>query len=110
MTISVFFCNLFDMKPRKLSKLLRITSKYHKGWGGNCKGMCHAAGTACAMQEITKEEKIRVQLECEKLVDQYGRGYLCEGLGDKMNLEGDIMGYCRLVYEAWIDKLESEGK
>lgn len=114
---------------RKMSELLKISSKYHMGFMHcypgvepwlSAKGMCGAACRACDFNEITYNEFKEVREFCEQLVsefncfrrDQYTYLFLHSALTNSFNLDAkyDSLLTCVLVYEAIIDKLESEGK
>jgi hypothetical protein len=98
---------------RKLSELLKICTGYHSYWGaiGGAKHMCHAAALARIDDAISEHEKIFVADACMGVVESINPGYasienaLLFGLG----IEGCKKDLLINIYEAWIDKLESQG-
>lgn len=115
---------------RKLSELLRICSEYNSFFycdsleetisppisHATASGMCISALLAYRKREISFEELNLVRDKCAHLVEEVlGRtlihtSYLHLALSTEFNLEEDKIGqYVRMVYNAWIDKLDSEG-
>lgn len=99
---------------RKLSELLKICTGYHKYWGatfGN-KFMCYAADLAQKDDAISEQEMHLVQDACMDVVESINpesasiEGALTFGLGIYECKKDLVMN----IYEAWIDKLESQGK
>lgn len=115
---------------RKDSELLKICSKYETFFHCDSErearqqelssndrgmGMCTASRIARGKGDITLTERVRVGAMCSHLVEKclpnnQQEAYLYELLLSEFNLEEDKIGqYVRMVYNAWIDKLESEG-
>ena len=99
---------------RKLSEILRIATQFHTLWVEEETGifMCYALEIAEQKEAITKEESIRAQQACMKLVRSIDKTMftLRGSLVAKFNLNPLNTHTVYLVYEAWIDKLESQGK
>lgn len=101
---------------RKLSELLKICTGYHSYWegtdGDKDKYMCYAAALARNDDAISKQELLFVQDACMGVVRSISpdsmsiEGALLYGLG----IEGCKKDLLINIYEAWIDKLESQGK
>lgn len=106
---------------RKLSELLRICTKYHSLWNTSkgALGMCAAANRASYEGDLNGREAAQVKEECMKLVLEVDVKslYLEVALPHLLYGGEDIYSHLEKVretvvqtYEAWIDKLESEGK
>lgn len=99
---------------RKLSKLLKICTGYHSYWGAtnNEIYMCYSASLAQIDDAISEQEMHFVQNACMGLVESINpssasiEGALLFGLG----IEGCKKDLVINIYEAWIDKLESQEK
>ena len=99
---------------RKLSELLKICTGYHRYWEATNgdKYMCYAATLARNDDAISEQEMHFVQNECMGVVKSINpdsasiEGALLFGLG----IEGCKVDLIVNIYEAWIDKLESQGK
>ena len=101
---------------RKLSELLKICTGYHSYWeatnGNKEKYMCYAAVLARNDDAISEQELLFVQNACMGVVESISPYYasienaLLFGLG----IEGCKVDLIVNIYEAWIDKLESQGK
>ena len=99
---------------RKLSELLKICTGYHSYWGATDGDifMCHSAALAWNDDVISKQEMQFVQDACRDVVKSINpdsasiEGALLFGLG----IEGCKKDLLMNIYEAWIDKLESQGK
>lgn len=99
---------------RKLSELLKICTGYHSYWGATDRNkfMCYAAALAWYDDAISMQEKHFVQDACMDVVESIHpdaasiEGALLFGLG----IEGCKKDLIMNIYEAWIDKLESQGK
>ena len=99
---------------RKLSELLKICAGYHSYWGatGGDKFMCYAADLARNDDAISEQEMHFVQNACMGVVESINpesaslENALLFGLG----IEGCKVDLIVNIYEAWIDKLESQGK
>lgn len=101
---------------RKLSELLKICTEYHSYWegtdGDKDKFMCFAAALARHDDAISEQEMLFVQDACMDVVKSISpdaasiEGVLQLGLG----IEGCKVNLIINIYEAWIDKLESQGK
>ena len=99
---------------RKLSELLKICTGYHNYWvgTGGDKYMCYAAVLARNDDAISEQEMIFVQNACMDVIKSINpesasiKNALLFGLG----IEGCKVDLIVNIYEAWIDKLESQGK
>lgn len=99
---------------RKLSELLKICTGYHSYWGATDGEtfMCHSAALAWNDDAISKQEMHFVQDACMDVVKSINpdstaiEGALLFGLGIKGRKKNLVIN----IYDAWIDKLESQGK
>ena len=99
---------------RKLSELLKICTGYHNYWEATVGGrfMCSAATFAWTVDAISVQEMIFVQDACMGVVksihpdSEFIEDALLFGLG----IKGCKVNLIINIYEAWIDKLESQGK
>ena len=101
---------------RKLSELLKICTRYHSYWEGTDgvrnNYMCYAAAFARDNGAISEQEMHFVQNACMGVVESINpdsasiESALIFGLG----IEGCKKDLVINIYEAWIDKLESQGK
>ena len=106
---------------RKLSELLRISTQYHSLWNPSIasRGMCAAAGVAQLTGAMLRSEAEAVMLECMRLVTEVDEEstYLSTALYGLLDKDSQFPPSAKKVremvvqaYEAWIDKLESEGR
>ena len=99
---------------RKLCELLKICTGYHSYWEATDgdKFMCYAAALARNDNAISEQELHFVQNACMGVVESISpdaasiEGALLLGL----DIEGCKKDLIVNIYEAWIDKLESQGK
>ena len=99
---------------RRLSELLKICTGYHRYWGATNGEtfMCHSTALAWNDDVISKQEMYFVRDACMDVVKSINpnstaiEGALLFGLGIKGCKKDLVMN----IYEAWIDKLESQEK
>lgn len=97
---------------RKMSEIINISKSYHASWGGVCEYMCNAVRFADREGAVTYNEWVSFRIFIEEFIHS-----LCEiskSLHSSLEYVADLSGYdyediMYLVYEAIIDKLESEG-
>lgn len=112
---------------RKLSEILKVSKQFHDLWSTRRqpRSMCGAGREAFRNDVITEKEYTYLQEMCEILVAEVSSmgksqvfwgnedcpAYLYNAIRQSFNIcVYELENVIKLIYEAWVDKLEEQGK